>query len=154
MSMPNPLPLAALAGFFIGTASVVFPQSEPNTNPRASIASQPLAALGNCVAVDGDTLRCGAERVRLIGIDSPEMPGHCRPGRQCVAGDPFAAQAALGQALGRSMTVRRFGTDHYGRTLALVSGPQGDLSCLQLRTGHAIYRADWDEEGAMKQTCG
>lgn len=30
-----------------------------------------------CRAVDGDTLRCGQERVRLLGIDAPEMPGHC-----------------------------------------------------------------------------
>jgi micrococcal nuclease len=37
-----------------------------------------IAALFLClapVAVDGDTLRCGGDLVRLIGIDAPEMPG-------------------------------------------------------------------------------
>ncbi len=50
--------------------------------------------------VDGDTLRCGSERVRLAGIDAPEMPGHCRPGRECTAGDAFASRDGL-QALVR-----------------------------------------------------
>ncbi len=113
-----------------------------------------LPSVSSCYAVDGDTLRCGSERIRLVGIDSPEMPGHCRDGRDCAEGDPFAAKAALSGAVGASMTIRRFGTDHYGRTLALVRGPLGDLSCRQLRSGHAIYRADWDEGGAMMKGCG
>ena len=32
----------------------------------------------HCTVVDGDPLRCGSERVRLLGIDAPELPGHCR----------------------------------------------------------------------------
>lgn len=35
-----------------------------------------LAAALTChlVAVDGDTLRCGKERIRLLGIDAPGVP--------------------------------------------------------------------------------
>ncbi|MBO9581163.1 MAG: thermonuclease family protein [Sphingobium sp.] len=112
-----------------------------------------LPLVSQCFAVDGDTLRCGSERIRLIGIDSPEMPGHCAEGRNCVAGDPFIAKDALTGAIAPSMTIRRFGNDHYGRTLALVTGPFGDLSCAQLRSGNAIYRADWDVGGEMKKGC-
>ena len=36
------------------------------------------ATLLSCVAIDSDTLRCGQERVRLIGIDASELAGHCR----------------------------------------------------------------------------
>lgn len=32
------------------------------------------------VAIDGDTLRCGRERIRLLGTDAPELPGHCQRG--------------------------------------------------------------------------
>lgn len=124
-----------------GEAALPLPRS-----PRATIA--------HCHAVDGDTLRCGRERIRLIGIDSPEMPGHCRPGRTCAAGDPFAARTALAGAIGTRMAIRRFGRDSYGRTLALVSGPSGDLSCGQVRNGHARYRADWDEAGTLRARCG
>ena len=31
--------------------------------------------------IDGDTIKCGAIRVRLLGIDAPEFSGHCQPGR-------------------------------------------------------------------------
>lgn len=54
----------------------------------------------NCalIAIDGDTLRCGAERIRLLGIDAPEMPGHCHERRNCVPGDPIASKNALRNA--------------------------------------------------------
>ncbi len=32
----------------------------------------PLYAFALCTAIDGDTLRCGGERVRLARIDTPE----------------------------------------------------------------------------------
>lgn len=34
--------------------------------------------------IDGDTIHCRYTRVRLAGIDAPEMPGHCQPGRACT----------------------------------------------------------------------
>ena len=50
-------------------------------------------------AVDGDTIKCGARgnrfSVRLTGIDAPELAGHCRAGRVCVAGDPIRSRASL-----------------------------------------------------------
>jgi len=127
----------------------------PGERSEAAMAPSmpPGTPLVRCHAVDGDTLRCGTERIRLIGIDSPELPGHCRSGRACAAGDPVAAGKALRHAVGTAMTIRRFGQDHYGRTLALVAGPRGDLSCGQLRAGHAIYRPDWDEVGALRKRC-
>nr|WP_240456389.1 thermonuclease family protein [Sphingomonas yabuuchiae] len=97
-----------------------------------------------CYAIDGDTLRCGQERIRLIGIDAPEMPGHCRRGRWCVAGDPFAAQASLQRALVGPIAIERVGRDRYGRTLAFVTGAGVNLSCHQLRREQAAYRRDWD----------
>jgi len=140
--------LAALGGFFVGLVSVVYPVS--STSGARSVAG---SAISQCTAVDGDTLRCGGERIRLLGIDSPEMPGHCRPGRDCVAGDPFAARASLQRAMGGTLTIERVGEDHYGRTLALVSGPGGDLSCHQLHSGHADYKPRWDDGGRLSARC-
>lgn len=96
------------------------------------------------VVVDGDTLRCGSERIRLLGIDAPEMPGHCRRGRRCVDGDPFASKAAL-TALTVSGTARiaRRGRDRYGRTLARVRVNGVDVSDAQVRAGHAVWVARW-----------
>jgi endonuclease YncB( thermonuclease family) len=111
------------------------------------------APLENCRVVDGDTLRCGRERVRLLGIDAPEMPGHCQGNRRCVAGDPFASRRSLIKAAAGRLVIERFGTDRYGRTLGLVRGARGDLSCWQLQNGQARYRRDWDDGGALARRC-
>lgn len=85
------------------------------------------------IAIDGDTLRCGKERIRLLGIDAPEMPGHCRRGRQCVEGDPYASKAALAARLKGRATIERRGRDRYGRTLARVRVNGTDLSEAQIQ---------------------
>lgn len=57
-----------------------------------------LAAAFACAPariVDGDTIRCGAQRIRLARIDAPELPGHCARGRHCAPGDGKASKAAL-----------------------------------------------------------
>jgi hypothetical protein len=110
-------------------------------------------SIGGCRVTDGDTIRCGDERIRLLGIDAPEMPGHCRAGRHCVEGDPYASSTSLGSAMGSVMIITRVGTDRYGRTLALVRGPSGDLSCWQLAHHQAMYRGDWDNGARVARTC-
>lgn len=115
------------------------------------IAAALLAAA--CTATDGDTIRCGAERIRLIGIDAAELHGPCRR-RICPPGDARQAKARMAQLLRRRpIVIRRFGRDRYGRTLALVSAGGVDLGCAQLRTGAAVYRADWDQAGRLRSGC-
>jgi len=109
----------------------------------------------HCRVVDGDTLRCDTGRIRLLGIDAPELPGHCAQGRHCAPGDPFASTESLRMAMGDGTTlrIRTIGTDRYGRVLALVLGQAGDLSCWQLAHRQAIYKPQWDNEGAVAETC-
>lgn len=106
------------------------------------------------IAVDGDTLRCGQERIRLIGIDAPELPGHCQEERSCAPGDPMASKAALVAASRGTAEIDRQGRDHYDRVLARVRVNGVDLSCAQLAGGHAIYRSDWDLLGEIGTECG
>jgi endonuclease YncB( thermonuclease family) len=112
------------------------------------------AIVTNCVAIDGDTLRCNRERIRLIGIDAPELPGHCRRGRHCVAGDPIASTKSLSSVATGRLKIRRFGEDHYGRTLALLSGKMGDLSCWQLKQKMAFYKRNWDRAKLVEKCAG
>ena len=115
---------------------------------------EPVPILAPCTVTDGDTIRCGEERIRLLGIDAPEKPGTCRPGRTCAPGDPVASADSLRAALaGGGLTIRRTGKDRYGRTLALVAAGGVDLSCHQLAQGHAVYVARWDDGRAVAQTC-
>lgn len=89
---------------------------------------------------DGDTLRCEGQRVRLLGIDAPEMPGHCRAGRACVEGDPYAAKAYLVSMTRGEVKCLAEGLDNYGRTLARCSVNGADLSCAMIAGGHAVPR--------------
>jgi micrococcal nuclease len=112
-----------------------------------------LALACTLIAVDGDTLRCGEERIRLIGIDAPELPGHCQEERSCAPGDPMASMAALAAASRGTAEIDRQGYDRYDRTLARVRVNGVDLSCAQLAGGHAIYRSDWDLLGEIGTEC-
>lgn len=98
-----------------------------------------LAATASaCVArvSDGDSLRlCSGERVRLIGIDAPELRGssRCAPAAQarrknsrnlpwCDHAKGDEARAALSQFIASgTVQIERRGLDAYGRTLARVT---------------------------------
>jgi endonuclease YncB( thermonuclease family) len=93
---------------------------------------------------DGDTLTVlrgrTPVRVRLRGIDAPE------------AGQDFgsrAKQAASALAFGRVVTVEVRGTDRYGRTIGVVTLPDGrTLNHEMVRSGLAWWYwqyAPWDE---------
>lgn len=109
------------------------------------------AAALACTVIDGDTLRCEGERVRLLGIDAPEI-GHCRKGRDCAPGDGRASKANLERLVrGRQIRIQRMGRDRWGRTLALVWAGPHNLSCAQLTARQAIYRPEWDIAGRVRR---
>lgn len=112
------------------------------------------APLRGCIATDGDTIRCGREKIRLLGIDAPEKGGRCRPGRVCAPGDPVASHQSLRRVMaGKAITIQRTGRDLYGRTLGFVAADGADLSCAQLRGGFAMYKPDWDPGKRLNRTC-
>ena len=77
------------------------------------------------VVIDGDTLELSDQRrVRLIGIDTPEI------GRRGEPSQPFAQAARkrleqLVRQSGLRLHVGQQPKDHYGRTLAHLYGPDG-----------------------------
>ncbi len=147
------LVLTAAGIVFIGAATFTFTRTAPIEEQSLSPLQPPPLSLppslretGDFVCTplsvtDGDTLRCGEERIRLVGIDAPEMPGHCRKGRECVAGDPLASKAMLEALTGTGDTACvRTGTDRYGRTLASCSNQGINLSCELVARGGAVIR--------------
>ncbi len=91
-----------------------------------------VAALAACVpvATDGDSLRCGAERIRLAAIDAPELPGSARCNRPPTGANPpwcdtalaYQSRDALAAFLRTGpVVIERCGLDRYQRTLARVS---------------------------------
>ena len=98
--------------------------------------------------IDGDTIQCSdGPRMRLARIDAPEMPGHCRAGRNCAPGDPFEAKAALVEVIGRRdlectpvSASPRGGSaiDRYRRTVARRTVNGTDLGEYMVAGGFAV----------------
>lgn len=109
--------------------------------------------------VDGDTvaLPCDpahgvypgcAERIRLVGIDAPEVGTHARCEAEAVAG--LAAKAAIARLIrDHAVEITRMGRDRYGRTLARLSADGRDVDAAMLAVGGALPyrpgRAAWAE---------
>lgn len=116
-----------------------------DTNVNGLSAAADTKSSFSCVnphVVDGDTFNCAGGRVRLQGIDAPEMAGHCRPGRSCVAGDPLASRDYLMALTRNDVVCRPVETDHYGRTVARCIAGGRDLSCAMVEKGYAVRRYD------------
>lgn len=82
-----------------------------------------------CV-VDGDTVWIRGEKIRVLGIDAPEMAGKC-PAERALARQSRDRLVTLLRA--RPVTIERKGTDRYGRTLARL----GDVGEVLMREGLA-----------------
>ena len=140
MRLPLPALVIGLAILFVAYGGKIFaPVSAPQTVP-------PPATLTDVRAVDGDTLRAGAERIRLIGIDAPEKDQTCRdargPAYACgvAATDRLAALVAEG-----NVACAAQGHDRYGRTLAVCSaGAVADVGIALVREGYAVSYMDRD----------
>jgi endonuclease YncB( thermonuclease family) len=105
-------------------------------------------------AIDGDTFRYNGETFRLLGLDTPEMPGHCRAGRGCAPGDPYVAKQGLQTLLDRGrLSILRVKKDRYGRVVAAVRANRVEVSCSQIRNGFGIYKPEWDDYGIIRQRC-
>jgi endonuclease YncB( thermonuclease family) len=147
-------------GSLSGTMWLKVKEKFPGSGDHVFLAFTLLAAAStSCTVVDGDTLRCGPERIRLLGIDAPDDPsnGRCRPyakpGAICDARLAAASKAALRQIMTGPLRVMRISTDGYGRTLAMVYVRGRSLSCLQLEAGRAIYKPKWDNGQIVAGEC-
>jgi micrococcal nuclease len=113
-----------------------------------------LTAATLCLAPvvhDGDSIRCGADRIRISNIDAPELPGspRCEPvnvRRLAASRNPAWCDAALAvrardtvaaMVLRGPVMLRRTGSDRYGRTLARISVNGRDVGGYLIKLGLA-----------------
>lgn len=108
-----------------------------------------LLAAAICAAPqvhDGDSIRCGGERVRLANIDAPELRGSPRCEQRRIGRNPSWCDYALAERsrdalrsfLSRGVVrIERVGKDQYGRTLAKVTVNGMDAGDYLVRRGLA-----------------
>ncbi len=99
------------------------------------------APQGSVHVIDGDTLELHGERIRLFGIDAPELKQTCRrDGQTWACGQ--AARQALAEKIG-SHDIRCVPQDHdtYGRTVSECFLDGESLNGWMVRHGWALaYR--------------
>lgn len=141
----NPLLTVLAIAVVAGAGWVGWELAGPNPfAPSAVSASAPdLFECRSPTHHDGDAIRCAGQSrsMRLTSIDAPEMPGSCRPGRQCTPGDPYAARDHLASLTrGRAVRCREVDVDHYGRQIVQCFADNVDLSCRMVADGYAVER--------------
>ena len=93
---------------------------------------------GRARVVDGDSLEIGGRRVRLFGIDAPELDQNCLSAAGATYDCGTAARRALDAAIGgRTVTCTPVGASH-DRAVALCQANGRDLSEEMVRSGHAL----------------
>lgn len=127
------LPVLAL----LAVGAVALARWQPDATPL----------VGPATAIDGDTLRLGAARIRLVGLDAPELDQTCtRPdGAEWSCGTE--ARAFLAAALARhDVACTRQGRDVYGRALARCSANGNDIGAALVAAGWAIDEGGYAAE--------
>jgi endonuclease YncB( thermonuclease family) len=99
--------------------------------------------------IDGDTIVSDGARIRLAGIDAPEMS---------QPGGAEARSHLIRLIAGGAVRIEPLSTDRYGRLVARVHARCGDLGRLMVRNGYAraAYGRDYvgEERQARKRRAG
>ncbi len=81
---------------------------------------QLVAAVLTCVALDGDTIRCNGETIRLQNVDTAELHGRCEYEiRLAQLAKEFTSHRLTEGAI-QIIVDRSHPRDRYGRTIAWV----------------------------------
>lgn len=111
---------------------------------------------GTVRVVDGDSLAMGNRRLRLKGIDAPELKQRCvRDGNDYGCG--LDAAAFLKELIGTDpVECKGEGVDRYGRDLVRCRAGGVDLNAAMVRSGHAVAFGDygWAEAEARSASAG
>lgn len=124
-----------------GILAAVFSYFEP--------AEPPIS--GHAGAVDGDTLRVRGVRVRLLGLDAPELAQTCTAadGSQWPCGEAARRQMVAVLADAGAVICHPHGHDRYGRVLARCQSASTDVGAAMVSAGLAVADGDYVREEGL-----
>ncbi len=119
----------------------------------AAPAGMAVSVEGFARVVDGDTIVVGGTKVRLHGMDAPELHQGCidAKGRRSPCGRQ--ARRHLSRLIGWSrVRCRRVTTDRYGRMVAVCHAGDVDLARRMVRDGWAVAYIRYSRAYAAEET--
>lgn len=109
----------------------------PCVEAPAAAVEVPAAFRGKAYVIDGDTIEVNRVRIRLYGMDAPELS---------QAGGYKARSHMIRLAGGREVDVLPCAIDCYGRTVARVMVDRIDLSERMVLDGFAVAMRRWHQD--------
>lgn len=98
---------------------------------------------GRVRVVDGDSLALDKRRLRLKGIDAPELKQRCRKDGYEYGCGVDAASFLRGLVGSHQVDCKGEGLDRYGRDLVRCKAGGIDLNETMVRSGHAVAFGDY-----------
>ena len=89
----------------------------------------------NVTVTDGDSLKIDGERIRLWGVDAPELGQKCEWRRQPFDCGRAAKETLIRLTQGRLVECHKVATDRHGRTVARCQAGGEDLATAMVRAG-------------------
>lgn len=128
-------------GVALVVASMLGPVIGDDATPSTLLSCADCDAIAVTRVIDGDTLVSGTRRIRLYGIDAPEV------GQRCAAGATNRLKELAGETVRIEPGPRS--QDVYGRALAYLYTEDGDsIDELLVSEGHAVA---WTRDGQHKE---
>ncbi|QQR35567.1 thermonuclease family protein [Devosia oryziradicis] len=119
----------------------------------AALDQPPAPVSGSARASDGDSFRLGPDRVRLLGLDAPELSQDCfhADGQSWPCGR--AARDRMARLLaGGPVHCRPEDVDQYGRLLATCQVSGHDIGAMMVAEGLAVSSGRyWSEEANARR---
>lgn len=128
--------------------------------PKSSIDNDAPHFTGQARVIDGDTLALGAVRIRLHGIDAPEVSQTCTDTHGAVWSCGQWSKAALERLASETVNCVQKDIDRYSRIVAACYVDQIDINAAMVAKGaafaYAKYSTDYiaDEAQARRLATG
>lgn len=105
------------------------------------LAKVAIIIVGTAAVHDGDTIRIGNERIRVMGIDAPELRQTCQQGRRAVACGVQSRDRLVAIIAGRPVRCEGKSRDKYRRLVAVCRVAGVDVGRQMVLEGWAVaYR--------------
>tara|TARA_Y100001970_G_C14072524_1_gene770249 strand:- start:476 stop:973 length:498 start_codon:yes stop_codon:yes gene_type:complete len=115
---------------------------------------------GNVKVVDGDSIHIGAKKIRLFGIDAPELKQKCKKAYLSISFLTFqksydcglnSKKALIKKINNKKIFCKTRSKDRYGRDLAICYLEKKDLNMWMVQSGNAIAYKKYSKRYLMNE---